>query len=305
MKRTFSEIIQRGFANTIANWPLLLIRIGESAVAFIIVIATLLAAVVPVIVTAVHGEGFDFEHPERFLDIVTGLITEHALLIAWLIILATLVLGLILAVRSFVEAGSVRIFFDGEAAEATTGKFNAFDVQRWFDGGRQSWWPVFLIYNIIGLYALLAALAPLLVGVMIFAIGGGTAAALGCVVGPLLILAIVAMAIIAALWNQKAITVCVDRGLGGFASVRAGWRALMDDFSRHLGVGVLIALISFGLAAMLSMMSIVSGFGHHAGVTMAFAPMQLLGSFAQTSVSAISGTWFIACFVALTADNRR
>jgi hypothetical protein len=304
LKRTVTDVIRRGFANTIANWPLLLIRIGESAVAFIIVIATLLAAVVPVIVTALHGSGFDFEHPDRFLDLVLELVTEHSLLIAWLVVLASLVLGLILAVRSFVEAGTARIFFDGEAAEATTGKFAAFDVQRWFDGGKQSWWPVFVIYNIIGLYALLAALVPVILVAMAFMVGGSGSAVLGCLVLPLVCLSLVAMAIIAALWNQKAIVVCVDRGLGGFAAVRAGWRELMDDFPRHLAVGLLIALISFGSAALLSVMSIAAGFGRNSGMTMAFAPMQMLGSFAQTSVSAIAGTWFIACFVALTSDNR-
>ncbi|MEA2569973.1 MAG: hypothetical protein QOI24_1974 [Acidobacteriota bacterium] len=304
MKRPVSDVIRRGFSNTLANWQLLLIRVAESAVAFMIVIATLLAAVVPVVVTAFRGSGFDLEHPDRFLDSVIELITEHYLLIAWLVVLATLVLGLILAVRSFVEAGTARIFFDGEAAETTTGKFAAFDVQRWFDGGKQSWWPVFLIYNIVGCIALLVAIVPILLVAMVFTIGGTESTMLGCLVIPLVILSLVAMAIVAALWNQKAIVVCVARGLGGVAAVRAGWRELMDDFPRHLGVGVLIALLTFGAAMLLSLMSIGAGFSNHNGMATAFAPMQMIASFAQTSVSAIAGTWFIACFVALTSDNR-
>ena len=304
MKRPVSDIIRRGFSNTIANWQLLLIRIGESAAAFTIVIATLLAAVVPVVVTSLRGSGFDLDHPDRVLDSVIELITEHYLLIAWLVVLATLVLGLILAVRSFVEAGTVRIFFDGEAAEATTGKFAAFDAQRWFDGGKESWWPIFLIYNIVGCLAMLAALVPILLVTMVFTIGGTESTLLGCLIIPLVCIALISMAIIAALWNQKAIAVCVARGLGGVASVRAGWRELMDDFPRHLAVGVLIALITFGAAAVLSVMSMGAAFGNRSGVAMAFAPMQMLASFAQTSISAIAGTWFIACFVSLTSDNR-
>lgn len=305
MKRPVSDVIRRGFSNTLANWQLLLIRVAESAIVFTIVIAILLAAIVPVVVTALHGSGFDLQHPDRIFESIIELITEHWLLLSWLIVLATLVLGLILAVRSFVEAGTARIFFDGEAAEESRGSFAAFDTQRWFDGGKASWWPIFLIYNIVGLYALLGALLPVLVVAMIVMIGGAESMMIGCIVVPILCLAVIAMAVIVALWNQKAIVICVGRGLGALASVRAGWRELMDDFPRHLGVGALIAIITFGAAALLSMITIVGSLGHQSGLSMAFSPLRILESFAQTSVSAISGTWFIACIVALTSDNRR
>jgi hypothetical protein len=306
LKRPVSDVIRRGFSNTLANWQLLLIRIAESAIAFMIVIAILLAAIVPVVVTALRGSGsgFDLEHPDRILESIIELVTEHWLLLSWLVVLATLVLGLILAVRSFVEAGTARIFFDGEAAEATTGKFAVFDVQRWFDGGKESWWPIFLIYNIVGLYAILGALVPVLVMLMVVTIGGSGSIILGCIAVPLLVLAVIALAVIVALWNQKAIVICVGRGLGAVASVRAGWRELMDDFPRHLGVAALIAIITFGATALLSMITIVGSFGHQSGLSMAFSPLRIVESFAQTSVSAIAGTWFIACFVALTSDNR-
>lgn len=298
-------MIRRGFDNMVANWPLLLIRLGESLVVMLVVFGTIFAAIVPVVVTIFRGSRVDFEHPDDVAQLVVHLITEHAMLIAYLVVLATLLLTLILAIRSFVEAGSARILFDGEAAMATRGSFAAFDMQRWFDGGKAAWWPVFLIYNIVGCIAILAAVVPLAIAGALFAIGGTETALVGCVVVPLMMIAILVITVVVALWNQKSIVVCVQRGLGAMASVRAGWHALMEDFSRHLGAGVLIVVITFGATLLLSVMSIVSGFGRHADVAMMFAPMQLVGSFAQSAVSAAASTWFIACFVALTVDNRR
>ena len=305
MRRSVSEVIRRGFDNTVANWPLLLIRLGESLVAMMIVFATILAAVVPVVVSIVQSSRLDVEHPDRMLELLTALITEHGMLIAYLVVLGTVLLTFILAVRAFVEGGTARILFDGEAAADTRGGFAAFDMQRWFDGGKSAWWPIFLIYNIVGCIAVLGALLPLVVVGALVAIGGTGSAIVGCIVVPILIIAMIVLAIIVALWNQKAIVICVARGLGAVASVRAGWREVMDDFSRHFGVAALIALITFAVAAGLSVMNIASGFGHRAGLALAFAPMQLISSFAQSALSAAAGTWFVACFVALTGDNRR
>ena len=259
----------------------------------------------PVVVSIVKSSRLDIEHPDRAAELMIALITEHGMLIAYLIVLGTVLLTLILAVRAFVEGGTTRILFDGDAAAETRGGFAAFDVQRWFDGGKSAWWPIFLIYNIIGCFAVLGALLPLVVVGALIAIGGTGSAIVGCIVVPILIIAIIVLAIVAALWNQKAIVICVARGLGAMAAVRAGWRELMDDFSRHLGVGALVALITFGAAAVLSIMSMGAGFGNRAGLALAFAPMQMIASFAQSAVSAAAGTWFIACFVALTGDNRR
>jgi hypothetical protein len=304
LSRPVSEVIRRGFDNTVANWQLLLIRVAESAIVLAFVFVTVLAAIVPVIVSVVRGEGFEMDRPDRFLDLVIMLLTEHWLLIAYLLVLVSVLLTAILAIRSFVEGASTRIFLDGEAAAESSSRFAAFDVQRWFDGGKASWWPIFLIYNIVACFALLGALMPLLVILGALAIGGAGGAALGCVVVPILALGMVAFAIVIALWNQKAIVICVARGLGARASVKAGWREVMDDFPRHLGVAAIVGLIAFGAAMVLSVMSMGAGFGHRAGIALAFAPMQVAASFAQNAVTAIASTWFIACFVALTRDNR-
>jgi len=55
LKRSVFDILRRGFENTVANWPLILIRVGEVVVLAGVVIGAVLAAVIPVVVSAACG----------------------------------------------------------------------------------------------------------------------------------------------------------------------------------------------------------------------------------------------------------
>src|SRR3989442_3794108 len=52
LKRSATEVLRRGFDSTLANWPLILIRIAEGIVFVGIVIAAVVAAVVSIAVAA-------------------------------------------------------------------------------------------------------------------------------------------------------------------------------------------------------------------------------------------------------------
>src|SRR6185437_3436976 len=77
-----------------------------------------------------------------------------------------IVLAVLMAIHSFVEAGSARVFVDAErnGAGVTRSResFRAFNMDRWLQGGRASWWTVFWIYNIVWGVGGLILLIPLL-----------------------------------------------------------------------------------------------------------------------------------------------
>ena len=56
MSRGATDVLRRGFELTLANWPLLLIRVAEQVIGMIIMIGALVAAVIPIAVSAGLGE---------------------------------------------------------------------------------------------------------------------------------------------------------------------------------------------------------------------------------------------------------
>src|SRR5205807_55664 len=138
----------------------------------------------------------------------------HWPLIVYLLLIITLLLGVLIAIHSFVEAGNAKIFVDAEHGAGATmpaprEKFRAFSMDRWLSGGRMSWWSVFWIYNATWSVAGLIIIIPLLLTLvgMLLVEENGARIALGC--GGLAIAVIIGIpvAIIVAIWTQKAIAV--------------------------------------------------------------------------------------------------
>ena len=113
MKRSATEILRRGFESTLANWPLILIRIAEGIVFVGIVIAAVVAAVVPIAVAAGLSK-FDISGASNPAEAVTAAIVQHWILIVYLLLILTLVLLVLVAIHSFVEAGTAQVFVDAE-----------------------------------------------------------------------------------------------------------------------------------------------------------------------------------------------
>ena len=151
MRASATDVIRRGFDNTLANWPLLLIRIGEGIVMMILVVGAVLAIIIPVIVS-LGLNATAFENPADVAEMLLGTLIDRWMVIVYVIAVVTLVLAVLVALHSFVEAGSARVYIDGEriAGPAALGpreRFKVFSADRWLEGGKRDWWSVFWIYN--------------------------------------------------------------------------------------------------------------------------------------------------------------
>jgi hypothetical protein len=303
LKRSAIDVLRRGFENVVANWPLILIRVAEGVVLAMIVIGALIAAVVPVLVSA-GLDRFDFGNPGSAAELFATFMVEHWLLLVYLLLLASLILAVMVAVHSFVEAGSARIYVDGEHVAG----FRAFAMDRWLEGGRRGWWPVFWIYNLAwSVGGLIVVIPALIVIPLMFVVGDvGPRIVVGCAGLAFMVLLMIPTAIAMAIWTQKAIVICVARATGAVASLAAARREIKLDLGRHLGVALIVMVVSLAAASVVSSVSIPFSLGHHHGVSLSalfFAPVQLAMSVVQSAVSAAVGAWFLASFVALTEEK--
>ena len=147
MKRPLPDVLRRGLDSTIANWPVILLRVAESILLIGIVIASIIAAVVPAIVAAGLSKDEIINSsnpPEAIVEWMIG----HLMLFVWMFALAFLVLGVMLAVHAFFEGGATQIYVDAERnakrfPTPNRDAFSAFSVDRWLAGGKSSWWRVF------------------------------------------------------------------------------------------------------------------------------------------------------------------
>ena len=302
MKRNPFDVIQRGFQNALANWPVILLRLGEGMVMIAIVIAAIFAAVVPVVVAAnlSHFDTSSIDSASRFF---AELLIEHWLLLLYLLLLAFVILGVLIAVHSFVEAGSARVYIDGERAPG----FRAFAFDRWWAGGRRGWWPVFWIYNLAWSVGGLIVLVPAVITIaaMLLVDATGARVAVGCGGLAFTVLLLIPTAFVMAVWTQKAITICVARAVGAVESLRAARREIRLDFGRHLAVALIMVVIGFIAGSVVSGFSIPFNLGHHNRldlIPLFFAPVQIMLSVVRTALSAAAGSWFLASFVALTEE---
>jgi hypothetical protein len=303
LKRTVIDTIRRGFENTLANWPVILLRLGEVVVLTVLVLVTVIAAVVPIAVSAGLSR-LDLERPEDVAQVFATLFIEHWILIVYLLLLFFAVFGVLIAVHSFVEAGSAQVFIDGERVPG----FRAFAFHRWMLGGRKGWWTVFWIYNVawsVGLLLPLALLLATITGMLVVDQTTGRVA-IGCIGFAFAVLLLIPIAILVGMWTQKAIAICVSRSLGALDALRAARREIRLDLGRHLGVFLLLMVISIVVAGFISGVSFplsLGSHGHNTFLPLFFAPMQIALSIFQNAVSAAIGAWFLASFVALTEER--
>jgi hypothetical protein len=304
LKRSAIDVIRRGFDNALANWPLILIRIAEGVLFGVIVVGAIIAAVIPLLVSAGLSRDIDYRNPENVAQLLVTLFIEHWILVLYILALFLLILGVLMAIHSFVEAGCARIYIDGERVAG----LRAFAVDRWLRGGVGGWWAVFWIYNLAWSAGALILLGPLvltMVGMLAVSAPVGRVA-IGCVGLAVTFLLFLPTAILIGMWTQKAIVVCVARTLGAVEALRAAKREIKLDFGRHFAVALVLIVISFITAAVISGMSFPFSFGQNRNTglfPLFFAPVQIAISLVQSIASAAIHAWSLASFVALTEER--
>ena len=291
MKRNAADVLRRGFEITVANWPLLLIRITEHILFFILAIASVVAIVVPIAVSAGLGHfEIDPDNPNGAAGIIAQALIEHWPLLVFILAIITVVLIVFVAMHSFVQAGSAEIYLA-----------NDFTVDRFMTGGKRGWGPVFWIYNIAWLYAGVVLLMPLLpVPFIIYLIGESMAA---IVVGCLLLViwgffaALVGLATV--LWTMKAAVVAMTRNLPARESLKEARRLIRLEPGAHFAVGFIMLVIWFGGSAVIGMFSGFASIGHATPFAIFTAPVHLLLSLLNAIFSAGVESWFLASFISM------
>lgn len=311
MRASATDVIRRGFDNTIANWPLLLIRIAEGIVMMILVVGAVLAIIIPVIVS-LGLNTTTFENPADVAAVLVGMVVDHWMVIVYVIAVVTLMLTVLVALHSFVEAGSARVYIDGEriAGPAMLGprdRFKVFSADRWLEGGKRDWWSVFWIYNFAWAIASLIIFVPFVIAAaLMFVVRDEPAAVagIGCLAVTFLIFFTIAVVVVTNIWCQKAIVVCAARTHRAVGALGEAWREFRADAGRHIGVALILFLLMMVGTGVFASFSAMTGISDAPSFALAVMPMQMVGSFANTIFSTIMAAWFLACFAALSVEPR-
>lgn len=309
MKRSATDVLRRGFENTVANWPLILIRIAEGILLLILAVVAVVAAIVPVIVSLGINTAIA-QDPADAAEAILAMLTDQWMIFLYVFAVATVILVLLVAVHSFVEAGSARVYIDGERAAGAVAApqrraFSVFTVDRWLGGAKQDWWSVFWIYNIAWGVAGLIMLAPLLVVAALMAVLHENApvmmaaTCLGLFVSLFIMLVVM---VVTNLWCEKAIVVCVARTHRATGALGEAWREFRADAGRHVAVALILFLLMIVGTAMFASVSFVGGLNDSPGFVLALLPLQLFGSLANSVFSTIISAWFLACFAGLSVE---
>ena len=322
MKRTVTDVLRRSFDITLANWPLILIRIAEAVVMITILIVSVVVAVVPLIVSAGLSKD-EISRAANPAEAVAVILAQHWMVLVYVIVFATFIIGLLMALHSFVQGGSAQIYVDAERAGAlrlsTLGSlpdrnaYAAFSMDRWVKGGRSSWWSIFWIYNLGGSVGALIILIPLLLSIMLMLVLGDATGKIiaGCTGLLLAFFVMLPVVIVVGMWCEKAIAVTVARSAGPRDSLRAAWREMKADLGRHLAVAILIMVAGFVLMGAMSALSFPLSIGSRSSnlsiMSLMLAPMQIAVSIAfsivQSAASAFSSALMLAAFVVLTEER--
>jgi hypothetical protein len=304
LRPSATEVLRRGLDNVLVNWPVLLLRLAQTVLMATLIFGFIIAAIIPLGVSiGINAENWQTFDPST----LSGWLYAHWGLILWLLILLTVVITLMMAVYSFFQAAAATIYVDGQrAAEAAPdggrNSYRAFRFERWFAGGVQHWWRVFLIYNAAWLFGALALLIPtLLVAIMMLLLGGGGAIAVGCIGIPVLILSLLAVGLALNAWTLKSTVIAIRRGEGAAEALREARAAIRNDFGRTFAVMAILTLVLIGTAGAVSL---TTSFPLKSpGVLFMLMPFQLVASLLQSVVSTAVDSWFLATFAAMETPS--
>jgi hypothetical protein len=241
------------------------------------------------------------------------MIVSQWMVIVYVVVLITIVLIVLVGIHSFVEAGSATVYVDAESATASMPgagreQMKVFSGERWWNGAKRDWWSVFWIYNIAWTVAGLIILIPFLLMLVLMLVVRENPAAivgiacLGLAVGFLVLLV---TAIITNIWCQKAIIVCVARLHRAPGALGEAWREFRADAGRHIGVALILILLTIVGSGVFASISFVGGLNDSPTYALVLMPLQLVGSLANSAFSTLMGAWMLACFAALTVEAGR
>ncbi|MGA7615864.1 MAG: DUF4013 domain-containing protein [Thermoanaerobaculia bacterium] len=296
---TLSTLFRRSLDDVIANWPLILVRVAEGFVVFGTIIFSILVAVVPLGIFASLRD-FDFRNgdPTRILGAITA---GQLAAVLYALLVVGIAVGVLIAIRSFVEAGTVAVMAEAERT-GTESPVPSFTLDRWFRAARNGWWRVFLIYNVIWGVASLILLFPLLAiaAVAVRWLEHPAVLVAGCALALVFVLVALVVSLITHLWTHFSITASIYGRLGAVEGMKEGLRL----FRRHAGPAIVVLIVSFVISFAVGMLGAILNLAHGASqhapfLNLVFLPMQLVMFFVQSALGVFLGLWFTAAIVSL------
>jgi hypothetical protein len=313
VKRGVFDVLRRGVDNTIANWQLVLIRIGEMLLFGILTVITVIAALVPILVS-VGIELSKITTPDDLANAGYALLQRWILLV-WVVIAILALLLVFTAIHAFVEAGSARVYVDAErlAGAGMTGprsRFRVFSMERWLAGAKDGWWTLFCIYNIAWSAACLILLIPLLptmLGAILLREQPPVALTIGCAGLAITVLLLIVVGPLTGMWINRSINEWAVHGSGIPESLAAGRSAIRADFGRHLLIFIAVFVVAMAGASFFSSFSFFAAFGdlfgqRHGGIHLFLFPLRLVGSLLNSVFSSIVSAWYLASYSALATE---
>jgi len=314
LKRNIAGVLRRGVLSTVANWPVILTRVVETLVLFGLLIVAIAGLVVPLLVSAGMKQ-WTLPAGDNASEVILAILADHAALFTYLLLFIAAITLVMIAIHAVVVAGATRIFVDAERAapdvpELRREQFAVFTMERWRAGASAAWLRIFWIYNgTWGLCGLILLVPMLLVTALtIVAVRAENAPAIvaaTCGGTALLLVVSIPLALVIAVWTQKATVICVARDTTAREALRSGWRESRADFLRHFVVFFLITLVTAGASALMSGVFAPFSFSMRANdlAGLLFGPMQIVSFTVQSAVSNAVGSWLIASFAAMTEDR--
>lgn len=313
MKRGAIDALRRGLDNTIANWPLILLRFAEAFLFILIGIGAAVAIVVPIVVSlGVNADSL--RTPEGISDLLEIAVSRWVL-IGYVFAVITVIAIIFVAIHSLVQAGCVRVYTDGDrmAGPELNGprsRFNVFSIQRFLAGAGDGWWTLFWIYNLAwGLAGIITMipLVPVALAIVIFQETPEAMVAIGCLGAALTMMLLVLVWIVVSIWSNRAVASWGVTRAGARASLANAWRSFKLDFGRLLLAAVALFVISMAGSTFFASFSFISGLmetvndsGVFELVTM---PIRFAASLASTAFSAAMAGWFLSTFVSFAVEE--
>lgn len=312
MKRGVFDTLRRGLDNTIANWPLVLVRLVETVVFIALAIGAAFVILMPILVSA-GIEIANINHPDEIESAMFALMNRWMMLV-WVLVAVSILLLIFVALHAFVEAGAARVYVDAEkiagpAVDGDRSRYRVFSIDRWFAGGRDGWLPLFWIYNIawgtLGLI-LLIPLIPTIILMLVLRESPPAVALSGCFGIMATMLLLLAGAIVVGIWTNRAIVEWAVRRTGAREALAASWQAIKGDFARHILIALALFVVALAGSTFFASFSFFAGFAEAMGNSEIFVlitlPIRLLASVISSAFSAFITGWYLASYTSLGVE---
>lgn len=304
-----ADHVQRGFYSALANWPLALLGIVFQFIMTMIFVVGLLSAIVPLVVIGIVNLRAPGADAEKFVE---RFVLDHPFAVIYVLVVIAVVLVPLMLIYSFEQAARAAVLLEAEEKhegdDLAVGAFKVFEVGRWAAYGREHWWAVFGILNIV--WSIWAG------AVLLFVLGAAAVVwftrehdaflAVACSTLAIMFLVLTLTAIVGAVWSQLAILERVRTAATAPAATRRGWGRLKDDFGKLVTIQILLIAVAIAIGMVIVSFYVGSMLiSQIPGMIIALLPLKIVISIIQSGIGAFLGSWFTASFASHIQSRER